>query len=73
MGSARAARDPDARADWLRGAASVVKRTPAIQMLVYWDGDTDTFRGCDFSIRPGQPAYQVFKEVGADPYFGRRD
>ena len=52
-------------------ARAYAKRTPAIQMMVYWDGGGQTFSGCDFSIKSGQPAYAAFKAVGLDPYFER--
>ena len=61
--------DPSARADWLRAAAATMKTIPALKMVMYWDGGGDTFSGCDFSLKPGQPAYDAFQEIGADSYF----
>jgi hypothetical protein len=72
-GAPELAGNANARADWLRDAAAYAKRTPSIQMMVYWDGGGDTFSGCDFSIRPGQPAFDAFRSIGADPYFARSD
>jgi Glycosyl hydrolase family 26 len=63
--------DPNAQADWLKGAASFAKKHSAIQMMVYWDGGGHTFSGCDFSIRPGTPAFAAFRAIGLDSHFQR--
>src|SRR5256885_10043351 len=56
--------DPGARADWLRAAAATMQTVPALRMVSYWDGSGDVVSGCDYSLKPGQPALDVFKQIG---------
>jgi hypothetical protein len=61
---------PSDRSDWINNAASLVKRTPLIKAVVYFDyNPVGHTADRDYRIEPGSAAAAALRALAADPWF----
>jgi hypothetical protein len=58
------------RTDWINNAAELVKDTPLIKAVVYFDYNPVGHPATrDYRIEPGTPAASALRTLAADPWF----